>query len=621
VRRPIARLSFLVAALALGWAALIFLTGGFSTRMFGVAIRSHNATRPAWAGAIALVAFVWAYGPARLAASLAAASRASADWMAVRELPYARFAIALAAAVLLFGLLWSTGVAGGSDSYGYVSQAELWLRGVPIVRQPWAADVPWPNAPWTFSPLGYRPSFDGASIVPVYAVGLPLLMAGVKAIAGHSAIFWLTPLAGAALVLATYGIGRRLDSPAAGLVAAWLVATSATLVSEVPSPMSDVIAAAALSASWYALLSASPARASGLPYIAAGGLAAAIAIIVRPNLVPSLAILAAAAAARERGWRRPLAAVLFLTAASPGALIPAWANWRLFGSPFVSGYGEVSTIYAWAHVLPNLRAYPAILLHARAVAILAGFVALAMPSRRLWPHLRDRALHLCIVLFVASIVVQYIAYEPATGEGYLRLLLPCWPFAATAAARVLLSLPRRRWMPAAAVAALLVQGIVSVRWACHDGGCDHRSERKYPGAGEIVRTRTEPDSVIFSDQHSGSIRYYGGRLSLRYDQLDREWLDRAVDWLAARGVHSYLVLDDWEVPKFREHFAGQRRVAQADQPIVTYRGTVVTQVFDLLNPVERRGPRVEWIDRFDGPRFPRPAVVPACPKFAVRCPP
>ena len=57
---------------------------------------------------------------------------------------------------VLFGLVGNTGIAGGSDSYGYVSQADLWLNGSLRIEQPAARKLPWPNSQWTLAPLGYR---------------------------------------------------------------------------------------------------------------------------------------------------------------------------------------------------------------------------------------------------------------------------------------------------------------------------------------------------------------------------------------------------------------------------------------------------------------------------------
>jgi len=189
-------------------------------------------------------------------------------------------AAALAAIVLSTGLTWGTRVAAGADAYGYVSQADLWLRGDLHIDQRFGAAVPWPLARWTFTPLGYRPEPDGYRIVPQYAPGLPLLMAGFKALAGQCAIFWVVPVCGAILVLATYAIGRRLDRPVVGVAAAWIVATSPTLLFMLMAPMSDVPAASAWAVAIACALG--DTRASAV----AAGVAAAIAILIRPNMAP-----------------------------------------------------------------------------------------------------------------------------------------------------------------------------------------------------------------------------------------------------------------------------------------------------------------------------------------------
>lgn len=605
VRRGVARGALVVSAAAAGWSLLLAVTGGFGTSIFGLPIRSHNATRPLLVAAVAFGLFVWARGIRDFGAIAAAVARAADPWLARRRLPHRALVVAMSAAVLIIGVAWGTGVAGGSDSYGYISQSDLWRSGVPIVPQPWTSEVPWPDADWTFSPLGYQPAREGGAIVPGYAVGLPLLMAAAKTVAGHGAVFWLAPLAGAILVLVTYEVGKWLDSATAGLIAAWLAATSAPVILEVPAPMSDVIAAAALAGACWLLL-----RSTGRLPVAAGA-AAALAVVVRPNLAPTVAVLALFVAVwpdapREGRLRSSLRGALFLAAASPGLLLVAWANWRLFGSPFVSGYGDVESIYDWSRVPTNLWLYPAILLRSRALPALVGFAMLLIPARRLWPRIGDRRVLAGVALFTFSIVAQYLAYESPSGVGYLRFLLPCWPFVMTGAARALLLVARPGWPAALLALALVGYGVSGVQWACANHGCTNRSERKYPGAGAIVRSRTEPGSIVYAFQHSGSLRYYAGRMTLRYDQLDPRWLDRSVEWFAARGVHSYVVLDEWELARFRERFAGQRRVAHIDRPVATYRGDVVTYFFDLLDRPDERGDPEEWVDRFDGPWYPQP---------------
>src|SRR5262249_10864880 len=157
--------------------------------------------------------------------------------------------------------------------------------------------------------------------------------------AGMCALYMVVPLAGGALVFATYWIGRRLGRPWVGLGAAWLVATSPTLLYMVVQPMSDVPAAAAWAIAAARVLggtAASPAL---------GGIAAGAAIVVRPNLAP-LAIPLAFWIVR----RRRTSALWFLTPTAVGAAIVAVINTRVHGSPLASGY-DLTGGFALSHVV------------------------------------------------------------------------------------------------------------------------------------------------------------------------------------------------------------------------------------------------------------------------------
>src|SRR5690606_31164394 len=61
-------------------------------------------------------------------------------------------------------------------------------------------------------------------------------------------------------------------------------------------------------------------------------------------------------------------------------------------------------------------------------------------------------------------------------------------------------------------------------------------------------------------------RYYGSRMTLRYDQLDRGWLNRAVGWLAERGVPSYLLVEPWELPAVTNRFADAAVLERVNRP-------------------------------------------------------
>ena len=45
--------------------------------------------------------------------------------------------------------------------------------------------------------------------------------------------------------------------------------------------------------------------------------------------------------------------------------------------------------------------------------------------------------------------------------------------------------------------------------------------------------------MIVASIHAGSLRYYAGRATVRFDILDPAWLDRAAAWLNDRGRHPY----------------------------------------------------------------------------------
>src|SRR5262245_8154776 len=62
----------------------------------------------------------------------------------------------LALTVTLVAARYGARAVGGADEYGYVSQADLWLKGSVKVQQQFARQVPWPYGDWTFAPLGYR---------------------------------------------------------------------------------------------------------------------------------------------------------------------------------------------------------------------------------------------------------------------------------------------------------------------------------------------------------------------------------------------------------------------------------------------------------------------------------
>ncbi len=570
-----------LAAAALIWALILAFYSGFDFNVGGLRITTNEPLRPLILAGLALLVFTLTNG----------VERTHALWMAqagrVRD---GVVAAVLTAGVVYAGIAHNTAVASGPDQYGYVSQADLWLTGELHVPQPWAEHVPWPTKRWSFAPLGYRPiEVDGRwENVPTYSPGLPLLMAAAKRAGGQEAMFLLVPLFGGIAVLGTWGIGRRLGHSRAGLIAAWLVATSPAFLLHLTVPMSDVATAGAWTAAVYVLI--------GRPTVAAAASAGAIvglALLIRPNLFILAAIAGGYVLFRRMppeagaGQRVARAVAFGLPVAAACVTIGAIYQW-LYGSPFISGYGRFSDQFAWAHILPNLYNYFSWLVETQTVVALAGMAVVCVPIRRLWPDVEDRRVFGMIALMVLTVWALYIAYLVFDNLRYLRFLLLTWPFIMLGVGTIAVALmrPNRPGLTLSTIAAVITLGIAGWRHGAREGAFNAwESDRRFIALADIVRERTPPNSAVLAMIHSGSLRYYGGRMTIRYDILDPDWLDRGVAWLTERGVHVYLLLEEWEMKPFADRFAGQELAARIKSaPIVEYRHHEKVRLFDLSSP-------------------------------------
>ncbi|MSO83307.1 MAG: hypothetical protein EXQ53_08445 [Acidobacteria bacterium] len=489
-----------------------------------------------------------------------------------------RLALALALLTAGLGLRFGTHAASGADSYGYVSQADLWLHGTLIIDEPLAKEAPWRNANFTLAPLGYRPGDDRGTMVPTYAPGLPIVMAGLKAVAGEQALYAAVPLFGALCVWLTFLLGSRLGGPHAGLLAAVALLASPVFLYQLMWPMSDVPVTA-----WWLLSFTLAAGRGGPPMRAAqpalacrvaqrpdlcaagAGLAAAAAILTRPNLAVLALPVIVLVALGETSWRPRLGRGLaFTLALLPGPIAVAVINNHLFQSPLASGYGTFSTIYAGRYFITNLTNYSAWLLETQTPFIL---LALAAPALLRARGDRDtRHLAVAGLGFALAVLASYLWYTPFDHWTYLRFLLPAYPMAlaAAAAAFVLMApqAPRRRAMASAAMAAGLVGWGL---WYAQPAFRVRAEESRYLTAGRFA-TGLPDNAVILANQHSGSLRYYSNRVTLRFEWLDPDMYGQALDHMAELNRPVYAVLDDWEREVFRLRYAGVADVSWLDRP-------------------------------------------------------
>jgi hypothetical protein len=552
-RRRVALFLAAVATVAAALAVLAQFTGGFRTHVFGLPLSVRGASRPA------LVALV--LGIAALHLLDAWRSR---RWAAIAtRLHHAPPIVALVAAVafLITGVIYGTKAAGGSDVYGYVSQAMLWLRGDLIVPQPFIADFPWPNAAWSFSPLGYRPDDWAHTIKPTYAPGTPLLMALGYVVFGQCGPFLVGPACGAALVLLTYALGSRVSGRGTGVIASGAIAVSPTVVFMANWPMSDVPCATF----WTASLLAATGRRRRWALVA--GAMAGVAILIRPNLAPLAAFPALLLLVKGAPTgTRYTSVVLFGLGCLPFVAFVAWLFNYLYGSPFRSGYGDLSGLYAWSHGVKNLKLYSGWFLDTQGPFPL---LFLASPLVILWRRGQAMTERLILFAFAMLTLGAYLFYAPFEIWTYLRFLLPAFPIVFILATDVVSQLARG-WPRWAGYAGAVVFGAIVIGSAA--SATDNlnvlvvgEAEQKYADVGRYVDTALPKNAVVIAQQHGGNVRYYAGRLTVRFDLLDPTWLDRTLAMLRAKGLEPYILLEEWELKQFRERFAGQGEAAALDR--------------------------------------------------------
>jgi hypothetical protein len=534
------RKAALAGAIALFlWGAFVALTGGIDARVFGIVIRSRDPFR-AFVGSLAFVLLYAALNPRELPRKI--------DALIALLLRYVSFAaaglaLALAAHAVAFG---SFGV-GGSDVYGYVNQAYDWASGALPQPIPLTLTLPFPESDQLQAPLGYRPGQAPGTIVPTYAPGLPLMMAAMIPL-GACGPFLVVPCFAAIFVWWTFRLGERVAGPVTGLIAAIVLITSPVVLYQVLWPMSDVPAGALWTGA--ALFSLGDSRRSAV----ASGLLTSAGLLIRPNLLP-LAVLPLAVAARcATGRERWVRTALYLICLVPTVAFVAVLNAKWFGSPLNSGYGAANEIYLAANVIPNLQLYGSWLWTSQSGWMLVALLPIVPVFRR---GVNRPALLLCTAV-CGGVLACYVTYSQFEMWWYLRFLLPGFGALAVLIAAGLSGVARqiRPYGLIAAMTALALMTMRTVSFAANAGvfGRLQAGERRYADIGDFAATALPPNAALFSMQHSGSLRFYTGRLSLRYDQVPKERAREVIAAIERAGYHPYLIIDEWETPYVRTQF-------------------------------------------------------------------
>ena len=567
--RKWARLLLAAAAVLAGWALAIAITDGVRMDIGPIRISSRNPTRVLLLALLcAAVAWRAAYRDALEAFVLRIAPRLERLGLPI--------AVALAAVVLIVGVTRGSRAAAGSDAFGYVSQSALWSAGALRHDVSFAASLPWPEARQTFTPLGYRVG-DGGMMVPTYAPGVPLLMAGARTLTSCGP-YLVGPASAALLVLFTFLLGRPIVGPAPALAAAALVACSPVVLFMALQPMADVPAAACWLGALATAVRATPRR------ILLSGMLAGVAVLVRPNLAPLAVFPWLIVVVSKPTWRERFeATALFAALSVPAAIAVGWINDRLYGSPLTSGYGALAPGFSLDYAPTNATNYAAWWLESQ------GPLALLFVFELLRPRHAARRAHFVLIAFAAAVVLLYLFYLPFDAWWYLRFLIPAAPILLLLCARAVFTLPGSQTIRTAALVAFVILAgghavqFIETRQLTTIGA----GEERYVEPALHIASTTPRDAVILAWQHSGSIRYYSGRLTLRWDNLDPAWLDRALAELEARGIATYLLLEYFEEEPFRTRFAGQAAVALLDVgPVAIGRGGE-QRLYSLKGTAER----------------------------------
>jgi hypothetical protein len=537
-----------VALVLVAWGVVVNVTGGFVLDLPWGPVSSRGAIRPLVGAGLLLLYY---------AVYLREHWRDDVPALA-RVVPHSLAAAAIVSAIVT-GEGWGTRIAGGPDASGYVSQAAMLARGDLTMPAPrWIEGATWNEASASASPVGYRPAEVVTRLAPTYAPGLPLIMAGFERAFGPAAVFYVVPLAGALGVWATWSLGRRLGSEWVGAIAAILIATNPVFLMMLVQPMSDVPAA-----TFWTLSLAASLRGSSI----AAGASAAIAILVRPNLVPLTAVPLLLLIVRDSAWRAR-ATLLFLAPVLVAAAMIAGLNWHYYGSPLKSGYGSLGDLYSLERVGTNLHRYATWFVTAHTPLLSIGVLAPAFCASG---GARVTGL-LVTTAFPLAVLASYLLYLVFFPEEwlYLRFLLPGYPALTVGCAIVVLAMAVRVAGRRGAVFAtsLVVSGIAVYGWnyAMRQGLTNfRRADLRYARSMAYVQ-RLPQDSVIVSLAHSGPVRFYTGREVLRFDAIAPADIDRALAHAETRGYTVCVIGDRFEIDMFRARFAGTHtasRLAQA----------------------------------------------------------
>jgi hypothetical protein len=362
-----------------------------------------------------------------------------------------------------------------------------------------------------------------------------------------------------------------------------LLASSPIFLFQIVQPMSDVAVTAWTVLAVLILLL--PLRVSAF----AAGATTGLLLLTRPNLLPVVAVIGLiAVSSRPRLFA-------FIAGLVPALGALALLQWRLFGSPFASGYGSVGELFGLANIAPNVMAYAGRIGSGETAALALGTISLVavVLSRKtassrspLMPAVRLAA------LIAGAVLVCYLPYGVFSEWSYLRFLLPALPFALVLVGALLTNALTAIPVPArglALVIALTLATAANVNAAGREQAFNlRRYEARYRAAGRYLEATLPATAVVIAVQESASARHYAHVPTLRWDLL-RVDLDAAVAALHAVGRTPVFLVEDWEHADLQKHFPASPMARLDWQPRAEFGDETRVRLFD---PADRGQPSV-----------------------------
>jgi hypothetical protein len=223
----------------------------------------------------------------------------------------------------------------------------------------------------------------------------------------------------------------------------------------------------------------------------------------------------------------------------------------------------------------NVRHYAAWLVDLHTPAVLLGGWA-PFTGRLKTPAL--------VCVFLAALSACYLFYQPFEGWPFLRFLLPGIPLILILCGVTIVDAlerlaPRFRGGVLFAVCAVCACWLIAT--TSRVGAFElQRNEQRYLTIARAVDRSLPSNAVLISVIHSGNVRLYGHRVTLRWDLIESNKLDATFETLRENGYDPYFLLEPWEEEQFRGRFSAHSALGRLDwPPRIEFVGHVVIHVY------------------------------------------